>query len=146
MRLWHYELLPYLPDLQFKGQLRELVAIMHDWRDKGKTNHLLINRVMEYPKNDLARYFIRYEVLYQKRYGAWLTKYWYEFAAFDDTPTDQRSKGCLDGWHDKEYLRVCVCNLYEKYRFGVGKSKISQEEWDRVLQGYKEITGEDWVL
>lgn len=29
MRLWHCELLPYLPELQFKGQLRELVAIMH---------------------------------------------------------------------------------------------------------------------
>ena len=36
MRLWHYRLLPYLPDAQFKGQLREMVAIMHDWRDKGK--------------------------------------------------------------------------------------------------------------
>ena len=34
MRLWHYKLLPYLPDAQFKGQLRELVAILHDWRDK----------------------------------------------------------------------------------------------------------------
>ena len=25
MRLWHYKLLPYLPDAQFKGQLRELI-------------------------------------------------------------------------------------------------------------------------
>lgn len=53
IRIWHYQLLPYLPDAQFKGQLRELVAIMHDWRDKGKTNHLLINKVMEYPKNSI---------------------------------------------------------------------------------------------
>ena len=75
MRLWHYELLTYLPDAQFKGQLRELVAIMHDWRDTGKTNHLLINRVMEYPKNDLVRYFVHYEALYHKKYGQWLTKY-----------------------------------------------------------------------
>lgn len=50
MRIWHWKLLPYLPDRQFKGQLRELVAIMHDWRDKGRTNHLLINRVMESPR------------------------------------------------------------------------------------------------
>jgi uncharacterized protein (TIGR02328 family) len=146
MRLWHYELLPYLPELQFKGQLRELVAIMHDWRDKGHTNHLLINMVMEYPKNDFARYFVYYEANYRKRYGEQLTKQWEEFKAFDDTPLDKRSKGVFTGWHNKEYLRVCVCNLYEKYHFGVGKSKISQEEWDRVLQGYKEITGEDWVL
>lgn len=146
MRLWHYRLLPYLPDAQFKGQLRELVAIMHDWRDKGTTNHLLINKVMEYPKNDFVRYFVYYEALYHERYGNWLIKQWHEFKEFDDTPIDKRSMGCFDEWHNKEYLRVCVCNLYEKYRFGVGKSKISQEEWDRVLQGYKEITGEDWVL
>ena len=30
MRMWHYRLIPYLPDLQLKGQLRELVAIMHN--------------------------------------------------------------------------------------------------------------------
>lgn len=146
MRLWHNELLPYLPELQFKGQLREMMLILHDWRDKGHTNHLLINMVMEYPKNDFARYFLFYEAIYHKRYGKWLTKQWEEFKAFDDTPLDKRSKGVFTGWHNKEYLRVCVCNLYEKYHFGVGKSKISQAEWDRVLQGYKEITGEDWHL
>jgi uncharacterized protein (TIGR02328 family) len=145
MRLWHYELLPYLPDAQFKGQLRELVAIMHDWRDKDKTNHLLINRVMDYPKNDLVRYFIIYEAEYHKRYGAWL-KQAKEFVEFDDTPLDERSNGMFDGWHNKEYLRVCVCNLYEKYHFGVGKSKITQTEWDRILQGYNKITGEDYEI
>jgi uncharacterized protein (TIGR02328 family) len=146
MRLWHYELLPYLPDAQFKGQLRELVAIMRAWRDDGKTNHLLINRVMEYPKNDLARYFVIYEVLYQKRYGAWLTKRWYEFSEFDDTPAEQRSEGCFDGWHNKEYLRICMANLYEKHFFGIGKSRITNEEWETLCRGYKEITGEEYVI
>ena len=74
MRLWHYELLPYLPDAQFKGQLRELVAIMHDWRDKSKTNHLLINKVMEYEQNELVRYYIYYETVYHQRYGKWIDK------------------------------------------------------------------------
>lgn len=64
MRLWHYKLLPYLPEAQFKGQLRELVAIMHDWRDKGQTNHILINRVMEYPRADLYGYFMEYALEY----------------------------------------------------------------------------------
>ena len=146
MRIWDYRLLPYLPDAQFKGQLRELVAIMRDWRDKGTTNHLLINRVMEYPKNVLARYFFRYEVLYRKRYGAWLTKYWHEFEAFDDAPVEQRSKGCFDGWHNKEYLRVCMANIYEKHFFGIGKSRITDEEWERLCEGYKAITGEDYKI
>ena len=55
MRLWHYELLPYLPELQFKGQLRELVAIMKDIKSKGTTNHILINKAMEYPKTQLSK-------------------------------------------------------------------------------------------
>lgn len=163
MRLWHYELLPYLPDAQFKGQLRELVAIMHDWRDKGKTNHLLINRVMDFTPRNLTSYFLVYNEEYTKRYGKKIDRniYWeflnfanYEvekdykvsFANGVDVISVRLLKDIFAGWHCYEYLRVCVCNLYEKYRFGVGKSKISQEEWDRVLQGYKEITGEDWVL
>lgn len=145
MRLWHYELLPYLPDAQFKGQLRELVVIMRAWRDDGKTNHLLINRVMEYPKNDLVRYFVYYEAVYHSRYGKWLNQS-KEFINFDDTPLDERSKGCFDGWHNKEYLRVCVCNLFEKYRFGVGKSRITDEEWQVLLDGYKAITGEEYEI
>ena len=146
MRLWHYKLLPYLPDAQFKGQLRELVAIMHDWRDKGTTNHLLINKAMEYPKGDISTYFLIYEKEYVKRYDKRHDKYITEFMEFCDYLITIKTSEIFIGWHNKEYLRVCVCNLYEKYRFGVGKSKISQDEWDRILQGYKEITGEDWVL
>jgi uncharacterized protein (TIGR02328 family) len=143
MRLWHYELLPYLPDAQFKGQLRELVAIMHDRRDKDKTNHLLINRVMEYPKRDLVAYFIGYEAEYHKRYGKWLNKYSGEFIRFYDE--EEKLTG-YDGWHNKEYLRVCMANLYEKHRFGIGKSRITDEEWQRLLDGYKTITGEDYAI
>ena len=143
MRLWHIELLPYLPDAQFKGQLRELVAIMHDWRNKGKTNHLLINKVMEYPKNDFVRYFIEYEIEYHKRYGKWLTKQWKEFEAFND---DGKNKGIFEGWHNKEYLRVCMANLYEKHIFGIGKSRITDEEWARLCEGYKTITGEEYAI
>ena len=145
-RIWDYRLLPYLPDLQFKGQLRELVAIMHDWRDKGKTNHLLINKVVEYPKNDFVRYFLEYEVEYHKRYDKWLTTAWEEFKAFDDTPIEQRSNGFFNGWHNKEYLRVCMANLYEKHHFGIGKSRITDEEWQILLDGYKEITGEIYEI
>lgn len=30
MRLWHYKLLPYLPDLQFKEKLLSLIKIGED--------------------------------------------------------------------------------------------------------------------
>ena len=150
MRIWHYRLLPYLPDAQFKGQLRELVAIMRAWRDDGKTNHLLINRVMEYPEIELSSYYLWYGTECLRRFGKDLSeKYDCEFKDFSKNENwlDGLLKESLfDGWHNTEYLRVCVCNLYEKYRFGVGKSKITQEEWDRILQGYKEITGMEYVI
>lgn len=145
MRIWHYALLPYLPDMQFRGQLRELVVIMHDWRDKGQTNHLIINKVMEYPKNDLIRYFLHYEALYHTRYGKMLPKQWAEFKAFDDG-TRSAESGLFAGWHTKDYLRSNMANLWEKYYTSVGKSRITDAEWARLCEGYKTITGEDYEI
>lgn len=146
MRLWHYKLLPYLPDAQFKGQLRELVAIKRDWETKGKTNHLLINRVMEYPKGDLSTYFVIYEGEYVKRYNKRHDKYITEFVEFCDHLITIKNEEMFIGWHNKEYLRVCMANLYEKYLFGVGKSRIADKEWQRLLDGYKAITGEEYQI
>ena len=145
MRLWHYKLLPYLPGAQFKGQLRELVAIMHDWRDKGKTNHLLINKVMEFTPRNLTAYILIYEEEYCKRYGKRINnKVVSEFTVF----AKETKLYCepFKGWHCREYLRVCMANLYEKHFFGVGKSRITDEEWETLCRGYKEITGEEYVI
>jgi hypothetical protein len=49
-------------------------------------------------------------------------------------------------WHDKGYLRVCMANLYEKYQYGWGSSRITQDEWQRLLDGYRLITGEDYQI
>ena len=146
MRLWHYELLPYLPDAQFKGQLRELVAIMHDWRDKSKTNHLLINRVMEYPKYHLRTYFLLYREEYKKRYGKDISnKTASEFIDFGGKCPWLTSLP-FESWHNKEYLLVCMANLCEKHHFGIGKSRITDEEWETLCNGYKEITGEEYHI
>ena len=42
-------------------------------------------------------------------------------------------------WHDNEYLLVCKYNLYEKYKFGRGGSRISQEDWDNIEHKIEEI-------
>lgn len=144
MRLWHYQLLPYLPDVQFRGQLRELVAIMHDWRDKGETNHILINRVTNYSKQDLVSYFLIYRKEYQTRYSKDVSrKTLYEFLDFDQPKDIVRP---FAYWHDNKYLRVCMANLYEKYHFGLGKSRLTDNEWQRLSDGYKSITGEKYQI
>lgn len=156
MRLWHYQLLPYLPNLQLKGQLRELVAIMHTWRDQGKTNHLLINYVMNYPKSELRMYYIIYKNSYKERFGKDISKkfddefinfvkneniwdYYTESELYDLPSTLYKD------WQNKEYLRICMANLYEKY-LGIGKTKLTSDEWKRLLMGYKKITGEEYYV
>ena len=144
MRIWHYALLPYLPDMQFRGQLRELVVIMRDWRDKGQTNHLLINKVMEYPKQDLGGYYLIYREEYQRRYRKDVMPS--TNLDFIDFCEGYSNRPPFNGWHNKEYLRVCMANLYEKHFFGIGKSRITDEEWQRLCEGYKTITGEDYEI
>jgi hypothetical protein len=39
-----------------------------------------------------------------------------------------------------------MANLYEKHVFGVGKSRISDEEWQKLVYGYRQITGENYVI
>ena len=147
MRMWHYRLIPYLPDLQLKGQLRELVAIMHDWRDRGQTNHLLINHIMDYPRFVLYLYFKEYDYYYRKRFGKFISeKYEKEFLEFGLSNKDELPCFIFTyDWQDKVYLRICMANLYEKY-LGKGKTKLTDNEWNRLKQGYKQITGEDYVI
>ena len=141
MRLWHYDLLEYLPDRQFKGQLRELVLILKQRRGEG-TNHLLINKVMDYDVMDIYSYGLHYSILYIKRYGktphSLLDELHYYLLKYGDRPI---SINVFRGWHNKEYLRVCMANLYEKYKFGKGKSKLTDDEWVKLCNGYREING-----
>lgn len=148
MRLWHYKLLPYLPDKQFRGQLRELVAIMHTWRDKEKTNHLLINRVMNYDKGQLTFYFMLYEQEYFRRYSKWpkfeIKKEFMEFC--DYLPICEQGQSIFKGWHNGDYLKICMANLFEKWYYAQSKSKITDMEWSVLLEGYKDITGDKYYV
>lgn len=144
MRIWSRNILPYLPKLQFLGQLRELVAIMRDWRDKGETNHLLINKVMEYPKVDLALYYSTYDLIFKNRFGVYPNeKYAKEFAQFAD---ESKPTYYQDWLETKDHLRVEMANLYEKHFHAKGKSQITDVEWQTLLDGYKKITGEDYKI
>lgn len=144
MRIWHYKLLPYLPDNQFRGQFRELIAIMHDWKNKGETNHVLINRVMEYPKNELFAYFQLYCAEYNKRYNKQVnSKYadeFYDFVKEEKLNDFETEDKIFVGWHNQVYLKICMANLYEKF-LGAGKNKITLSEWSKLKAGYEKITG-----
>lgn len=44
------------------------------------------------------------------------------------------------GWHNGVYLQICLWNLYEKFLMG----GVTSQEWQVLLERYKEITGRDF--
>ena len=60
MRLWHVDILPFLPRSQLLAQWRELNSIF-----KRQDQHILINYIYDYGKEDL--YLYTNEVLHEMR-------------------------------------------------------------------------------
>lgn len=144
MRLWNFMMIPYLPDNQLRGQWRECALIADGIQKNGTPNHLLVNKVMDYPYDEFATYCGKVQAEMSKRNFAVTLKstervYFKKWRYVCDKPI-------FEGWHDKNYLRICYSNLAEKHFYGVGKSRITDEEWQTLLDGYKRITGEDYVI
>ena len=59
MRLWHYKLIPYLPNEMLVAQWRELIAIKRQW-EKGTLKHRLVSYVKNY--NEAKQVFYGYAI------------------------------------------------------------------------------------
>lgn len=138
MRLWHKDLIQYLPRQQLLGQWRECCCIAKSIRDKGTPNHILVNKIMDYP----IEHFIRYTMLvqwymlnrdYKLRFEKF-TKYfdfsYEEYGKILTTPLNE----IFINWHNDRYLNQCLCNLQEKYDCG----GISESEWMVIANMFDE--------
>lgn len=110
MRLWHYELIPYLPKSQLLAQWRELNSIF-----KKQDKHILINYIYEYPKHDLMTYsnMVFTEMLdrgYKVNYKNYKEYFNGDFGVTTDKP--------FKNHHNFRYLQQCFYNLEEKYDRG----------------------------
>lgn len=109
MRLWHSELIPYLPRTQLLAQWRELNSIFVN-----QPNHILIN----YVYNDKIAFYnysvkVIEEMVYRKyKLSDKAVNNWYNY--FKDTPTDRIGNHMFKE-HDYRYLNICYFNLLEKY-------------------------------
>lgn len=152
MRLWHYNLLDVLPKQQLCSQLRECVAIAKDIYEKGTTNHILINPIMDYDLNHFRYYCILVIQEMEKRgYNVSdktkdkLNKYINHYKEITIMQTNTRIfiscgneyEPLFDDWHTDRYLKQCLYNLEEKYDRG----GISQEEWGKICDKYFAL---DW--
>lgn len=133
MRLWHKDLIPYLPRQQLLGQWRECCLIAKQIAEKGTPNHVLVNRVMLYPDLSFDKYATA--VFYEMSRRGFLADF-RRFAVWRK-PRMEVSINCDDyfsGWHNDRYLRQCLANLQEKADCGA----IPAEEWKRITDVYPE--------
>lgn len=133
MRLWHKDLIPVLPRQQLLGQWRECCLIAKNIQTKGTPNHLLVNRVMDYPLDHLYTYgMMVYGEMKARGYKPNLTNFKKWISGRYQTPV-YRSQ-LFKKWHTDEYLRQCLYNLEEKYDC----DDISRKEWLKIVEWFSE--------
>ena len=138
MRLWHKDLIQYLPRQQLLGQWRECCCIAKSIVEKGTPNHILVNKIMDYPIEHFIRYamYVQWYMLnrgYKLEFEKF-TKY-FDFAYEDyekilTIPLEE----IFTKWHNDRYLNQCLCNLQEKYDCG----GILEEEWLVIANRFDE--------
>lgn len=133
MRLWHYKLLPYLPDKWITDQWRSNIAIKRNWEINGsKMNIPLINYIKDYDKDYFAWYTHKVFLVGRKRGLNFKEDYMQEIIDFCHYRLWQES--LIYNEHNEEYLEICYFNLKEKYIRGI----IPEEEWKILDNFYKE--------
>ena len=129
MRLWHKDLIPLLPTMQLKGQWRECCLIAKALHD-GNLNHILVNRVKDYPIEHFVAYsYLVANEMYRRGYKV-------NKSRFDQYFHLQKSvdEKLFGDWHNERYLRQCIYNLEEKAICG----GIPTDEWQKIYDVYGE--------
>jgi uncharacterized protein (TIGR02328 family) len=137
MRLWSYQLLPYLPRLQLISQWRECCCIAKSITEKGTPNHILVNKIMDYPIDHFMTYCnLVAKEMYNRGYkcnSARLTKWTKQLA---DKYTLVSSNDLFSEWHNDMYLRESLYNLEEKALC----QGIPADEWQVIYNRFKDFT------
>lgn len=134
MRLWHKDLIPYLPHQQLLGQWRECCAIARNIEKNGTPNHVLVNKVMEYSETDFMRYTkaVFHEMLDRGYRTDW--ERFKKHLVIENHPFTNEDH-VFEGWHNDRYLQQCLSNLQEKADCGA----IPAEEWKRITDRWPEF-------
>lgn len=119
-----------LPREQLVSQWRECSAIAGNILTKGTPNHLLVNRIMDFPLQHFISYsyYVRKEMT--KRGYRTLDKVWNKIC----NVTLELDKNIIPlheifpQWHNDIYLKICYFNLKEKWMCG----GIKEEDWNKI--------------
>lgn len=124
MRLWHKDLIKYLPSKQLLGQWRECCAIAKNMYEKGTPNHLLVNKILLFPESHFNSYA---ELVASEMRKRGYSCDWNRFMMWRINRARSEEE-IFPTWHNDRYLRQCLYNLQEK-RDCRG---ISDDEWAEI--------------
>lgn len=130
MRIWHKDLVPILPCNQLIAQWRECVLIAKEINLHGTPNHILVNKVIEYPLEHLATYCSA--VCWNMRKRSYTVTNASIEKITDYLKMDLGSyvpeEYLFENWHNDKYLWQCLYNLEEKHDCG----GIPENEWQLI--------------
>ncbi|MGY4795526.1 pyrimidine dimer DNA glycosylase/endonuclease V [Lysinibacillus fusiformis] len=126
MRLWHVDLIAYLPKGQLLSQWRELNSIFAK-----EDQHILINYLYEYPKDDL--YLYTEKVMDEMKKRGYQIRTYEKMNHYFDGLGPVKARKPFQQHHNQEYLEICFYNLKEKFIRG---QKDYEEEMYQQLCTY----------
>lgn len=130
MRLWHVDLLKYLPKGQLLSQWRELNSIFAK-EDK----HILINYIYEYSKNDL--YIYTEKVIEEMKNRGYQIRSFEKMNKYFGNLESVKHVKPFKNHHDTEYLQICYYNLKEK--FIRGQKDFEEDMYNNLYRYVKDI-------
>ena len=132
MRLWHKDMIKYLPREQLVAQWRECSAIAGNLNTKGTPNHILVNKITNYPRIHFVSYAWHIRAEMTKRGYRTMDSVWNKILQtmeIDYGDFHILSLGELfPGWHNDTYWIICYYNLKEKWLCG----GISNDDWNKI--------------
>lgn len=139
MRLWHKDLIKYLPREQLVAQWRECSAIAGNLNTKGTPNHILVNKILEYPREHFISYafWVRQEMTrrgYRTMESVWNKIYCTREIDYDEIEI-LPLEDLFPGWHNNRYLTQCYHNLEEKYDCG----GVKEDDFKKIVDVWKEM-------
>lgn len=130
MRLWHKDLIPYLPRQQLLAQWRECCCIARNIFHDGTPNHLLVNKVLDYPDEEFNTYA---NMVYEEMMRRYFSVNSERFLKWRKNRKLCYHTNIFKGWHNDRYLRQCLANLEEKYDCG----GIPGADWELIKSVFR---------
>lgn len=132
MRLWSKQLIHVLPRQQLVAQWRECSAIAGNIFTKGTPNHILVNKIMDYPIDHFITFTARVHGEMTMRGYRTTKTVWDKIEKLNPNWETVDFNELYSKWMNIEYLEICYWNLREKYSCG----GFSENEWKPIERVY----------